>query len=49
MYSGLYTIEDIVNILLNVDYRVYIAHNGNLKDLLFTMDNNDEHEVMVRL
>ena len=41
--------EDIVDLLLNVGYRVYIAYDKDLEGLLSTMGDDGEHEAVVRV
>ena len=41
--------EDIVNLLLDVGYQIYVAHDRDLEDFLSTMNNDGEHEAVVRV
>lgn len=41
--------QDIVDLLLNVGYRVYVAHDRHLESLLPTMDDDGEHKPVVKV
>lgn len=40
---------DIVDLSLDVGYRVYVAHDWYLKDHQPIMDNDNKHESVVRV
>lgn len=41
--------KNIVNLLLDIGYRVYVAYNKDLEDLLSTISNDGEHKAVVRV
>lgn len=41
--------KNIVNLLLDIGYQVYIAHNKDLEDLLSTMSDNGKHKAVVKV
>lgn len=41
--------EDVVNLLLNIDGQVDIAHNGDLEDFLSAIGDDGEYEVVVKM
>lgn len=44
---GLYILEDVVNLLLDVDNRVNVAHDWDLEGFFAIMYNNDKHKTMI--
>lgn len=49
MYPDLYTIKNINDFLLDVGYGVYVVHNGDLEDFLFTIGDDSKYKVVVRV
>lgn len=47
--SGSYFAKNVVNLLLDLDNRVDVAHDKDLEVFLSAMSDNDEYEVMVRM
>lgn len=41
--------KNIVDLVLDVGYQVYVAYNRDLEGLLSTMSNNSKYEAMVRV
>lgn len=41
--------QDIVDLLLDVGYQVYVAHDRYLEGLLLTMDDDGKYESVVRV
>ena len=46
---GLYILEDVINLSLDVRHRVNVAHDQDLEDFLAAICNDDEYKSMVRV